>query len=112
MRTNEKILMWFGKIVAGFIVLTIAVYIILVMFASLETETAEVDAYRTDFVAGCNEDGVSYDFCNCAFDYIVENYGLRGMDFLSQEVADGYYPPEIDDATLACQNLLLEGERI
>lgn len=70
-------------------------------------ESAVTDEIKKAFIEGCLADGlVSYDFCNCGYDYIVEKIGKKDMVTGALDLLEGVTNEEIErtmaEATVYC----------
>lgn len=55
------------------------------------------------FLGGCNEDGESFQFCNCAIEYLEDYYGRdKILDWASKMNTSDFWPVEFDEAIDYC----------
>jgi len=88
-----------GTIVVGFLVL-------LTIGLSAKKEPV-VDSFKNEVIAGCLDGGeVSYEYCECGYNYLNENYTKSEILELGLEVQKGNLPQPFYDAAVPCGSFI------
>lgn len=61
------------------------------------------DYMREGYMQGCVEGESEWQgYCDCSYDYIVDNYGKQGMIYLAGEYEKGNEPELMEEAAMQC----------
>ena len=96
----------------------IVVFAALIWLGSTETSqpTPVSDAYVTqppalsdvfyeNYMEGCNEDGDLYQYCNCTWDYLTDNYSIDELLWLDENLDSQETDRIVGEALNACQSV-------
>ena len=101
------------NIIIAFVVIVIAIWLVVIARTPLETTkdpivlTEDTDAYKEAYMEGCLEGGVvSYDYCDCTYEYMVDTYGLSAIMHVAVDYLEtDDVPDEMTEAVDYCLNV-------
>jgi len=63
----------------------------------------ELDEMKDGFMSGCVQSPGWYDYCECAYDFLLERHGMTGiMEIGTEYQKTDTLPPEMEEAVYEC----------